>query len=84
MNNWGKNEKDPAENIPCEKWVKYFDGLLNDKNAAHRRNLPIQMNVNTFDPVLDGRISITELKQGLADLKVGKAPGPDDILGGIS
>ena len=38
-------------------------------------------NENTFDPLLDSRISAEENLDALATLKIGKAPGPDQILG---
>ena len=78
--NWGKNQTDPADNISTDKWVKYFEGLLNDKNVT-KTSFHAQTNVNTFDPILDGRISDKELEEGLTQLKVGKAPGPGEILG---
>ena len=80
MNNWGKTRADPAENIGTDKWVRHFEGLLNDKNVT-KTSPDTQTNVNTFDPVLDGRISDKELREGLTQLKAGKSPGPDDILG---
>ena len=80
MNNWGKNQTDPADNITIDKWVRHFEGLLNDKTTT-KTSSHTQTNGNTFDPILDGRISYKELKEGLAQLKVGKAPGPDEILG---
>ena len=80
MNNWGKTQTDTADNIASDKWVRHFEGLLNDKNFT-KTSSRMQTNGNTFDPTLDGRISEKELKEGLAQLKVGKAPGPDEILG---
>ena len=36
--------------------------------------------VRTFDPILDARISLTEILEALFVLKKGKAPGPDGLL----
>jgi hypothetical protein len=78
MNNWGKKKIDPAENISPETWISHFETLLNDKNA---NPLDIQRGPGTFEPILDSRISIKELRDALGNIKVGKAPGPDEILG---
>ena len=80
MNNWGKEQIDPADNIPTEKWISHFEGLLNDKNVTKSYS-NIHTEINTFDPILDSRISDKELLEALGELKASKAPGPDEILG---
>ena len=78
MNNWGKESEDPVENITPKTWVKHFEGLLNEKNA---RKIDIHGGHNTFDPILDRRITSQELRDALTNLKPNKAHGPDGILG---
>ena len=80
MNNWGKKQIDPADSIPTDKWINHFEKLLNEKKLT-KNNINTNTEINTFDPILDSRISDKELQEALSELKVGKAPGPDDILG---
>ena len=78
MNNWGKKKTDPSDKITPETWISHFKTLLNDGNA----NTPtIGEGHRTFEPVLDSRISVKELRDALNNVKGGKAPGPDEIIG---
>ena len=81
MNNWGKKQIDPGDSIPTEKWVSHFKTLLNENTSTNSTPNTHVENVNTFDPILDRRISDKEIQEALDELKVGKAPGPDEILG---
>ena len=45
------------------------------------RKIDIEDAPNTFDPILDGRITSQELRDALTNLKPNKAHGPDGILG---
>ena len=78
MNNWGKRKSDPSNDISTKTWINHFENLLNDDNAYH---LTAQGEQKTFEPILDGRITLKELKDALHNLKGGKAPGPDEIIG---
>ena len=78
MNNWGKMKTDPTDNITPQTWIRYFETLLNDKNA---KSPVIDRGSSTFEPILDCIISIKELREALINHKGGKAPGPDEILG---
>ena len=78
MNNWGGNKHDPTDDIDLDKWIQYFRKLLNDNNST-RHSTGDQL--PTFEPTLDSKIKIKELRQALSCLKSGKACGPDDILG---
>ena len=78
MNNWGKKKMDPTEDINPETWMKHFEKLLNDKNAEV---INIDRGHMTFEPTLDSRISLRELRVALSNLKRGKTPGPDEIIG---
>ena len=77
MNKWGNESKDDTDKIPPQIWHKYFQSLLNAKptdSNSEQNESPF-----SFEPVLDGRISIAELKTALCDLKRRKL-GPDGIL----
>ena len=92
MNNWGKERTDPTEQIRPNEWVKYFKMLLKDGNEGASPDGNFSENLrdgiysntheghNTFEPILDSRITVTELREALSELKPGKAPGPDGIL----
>ena len=78
MNNWGKEKTDHSDNIPPQKWQKYFDELLNEKEGPRPQDIFTDM-TNTFDPTLDGILQ--ELCDILAELKGEKSLGPDGIYG---
>ena len=78
MNNWGNQRTDPSDKISPENWISHFETLLNDKNANHPS---FDEEYTTFNPTLDSRISLKELQDALNNLKAGKAPGPDEIIG---
>ena len=78
MNNWGKKQVDPSDDIAPEKWVDYFQNLLNDKRPGPNDR---SENRPTFDPILDSKIKAKELRDALSNLKNNKAPGPDGIIG---
>ena len=78
MNEWGKTKNDPSDDINVDEWINYFTKLLNDdKNAP----LPTRITPPTYEPTLDGKIKIEELRKALGCLKHGKACSLDDILG---
>ena len=78
MNKWGKTENDPSDDIDMDEWIDYFTKLLNDdKNVA----LPESTTTPTYEPTLDSKIKIQELRKALSCLKHGKACALDDILG---
>ena len=78
MNNWGINKTDPSDDISTKTWINYFENLLNDKNAC-----PVEENgeQETYEPLLDNMITLKELREAIGNLKGGKAPGPDDLIG---
>ena len=76
MRNWGKEEKDPSDNIPPDKWREYFTKLLNSDSEP----LSIDETYNLHVPEMDRIISLEELKNVAKKAKKGKAGGPDDIL----
>ena len=78
MNNWGKEQTDPSDDITPNKWIDYFQDLLNDRNTG---SADAPRGFHTFDPLLDRRISVNELREALQKVKINKAPGPDGILG---
>ena len=78
MNNWGKGKTNLSENVTTEEWIRHFEHLLNDKKAP---TLSIQKGHISFDPNLDGRIELKELREALNQLKREKAAGPDKIIG---
>ena len=59
---------------------QHIKDLLNDKNP-NSQPIDIHNEINTFDPILDSIIPDKELRDALAAIKIGKAVGPDDILG---
>ena len=79
MNKWGKQQSDPADNISPDNWNAYFKTLLNKENGTNAKK-ERNHQFNTFEPTLDGRISVDELRMALKDLKPGKAVGPDGVL----
>ena len=54
---------------------KHFKNLL---NRSEPNNVP--NNINTYEPMLDSKIHLQELRVGLMVLKPGKSPGPDGVL----
>ena len=78
MNEWGKTKNDPSNDIDTSQWIDYFTRLLNDKKETI---LPAVTPVPTFEPTLDSRIKIEELRRALGNLKYGKSCALDDILG---
>ena len=80
MNNWGKEQTDPTDSISAKKWRTYFTELLNeDKGEPMETPIIDSIEINTFDPSLDGIITNKELRDCLSELKSGKSPGPDGI-----
>ena len=77
MNKWGNEKTDPAESISPKRWNEHFTKLL---NSSKNNKVNILETESTFEPILDSRITPQEIKEGLAELKPGKAPGPDGIL----
>ena len=78
MNNWGKEKSDLCDNVTTKEWIRHFENLLNDKNSP---KLHIEEGDRTFNPILDRKIDLKELRQALNQLKRGKAAGPDKIIG---
>ena len=78
MNNWGKKKTAPSDDISTKTWINYFENLLNDENAC-----PIDEHggQRTFEPFLDSMITLKELRDAIGNLKGGKAPGPDEVIG---
>ena len=77
MRQWGKNKPDPSDNVPPDKWSTYFKQLLNtdkgQKIQTESRKLP-------FDPEMDRRIKMEELRTALKISKDGKSFGPDKTI----
>ena len=80
MNNWGKLRTDPVDAIPSETWNTHFNSLLNNDNIAEDRILRAKCEPDTFEPILDRRMTVEEMREALTTLKSGKAPGPDVII----
>ena len=78
MNNWGKQQTDPSENISPKTWSKYFKELLNQNTESMFDTIQVEQ-VASFNPMLDGTIKQQELREALSELKAGKTPGPDGI-----
>ena len=77
INNCGKKQIDPEDNTPEKKWVSHFKALLNGKNVP-RINHILHTEVNTFNLILDSRISDKEVQESLGELKVGKSCGLEE------
>ncbi len=77
MNNWGNKCAEESEKIKPHAWNEYFKKLLNRPASA----APCGSSYTpTFNPVLDGIITVEELRAALKQLKLNKAAGPDGIL----
>lgn len=63
----------PICEIPLEVWEKYYSDILQEKVIE---NVTFY---GTFDQVLDGPFSFSEIKKALTNCKCGKAPGDDGI-----
>ena len=77
MSKWGKENSDISNNITPKEWIIYFQHLLNDENAN-------QLNTEgpmTFEPTLDRRIEVRELRKALQQLKRGKLQVQIKLLG---
>ena len=80
MNNWDKNKTDETDHIEPQAWKEYFEKLLNKPtNDPEGQNSNNNNDIPTFDPILDGIITLQELREALHQLKDNKAPGPDKI-----
>ena len=78
MNNWGKKKTDPSNDINTKSWIDHFENLLNDRNA---RPADVHGERRSFEHTLDSMITPKELQDAQSNLKGGKAPGPDEIIG---
>ena len=76
MKNWGKERKDPSDNISPDDWKQYFTKLLNSDSGP----LKIEDNNDQVLPEMDRIITLEELKHVSKKAKNGKACGPDEIL----
>lgn len=76
MNNWGRSKDDPADRIAPGQWKKHFVALLNGGQDL----IPKTEGYNTFDPVLDGIVTLEELRKVLKKMKLGKSAGLDGVL----
>ena len=91
MNNWGNEPTDQTEHIQPNDWIKYFKKLLTCGNEGMDSGvIPLgtsrdgvgpngTADYDTFEPVLDSRITLEELPESLSDIKLGKATGPDGL-----
>ena len=81
MNNWGKEKDDETDQITPLTWKEYFTKLLNDRTSTNA--LPIDETTPqptpTFNPILDRKITMIELRKALTLLKNHKAAGCDRI-----
>ena len=78
MNSWGKDKIEETEHIKPHTWNEYFKKLLNKPSCPPNNT---QTNTTpTFDPMLDGIITLQEVLKALQAMKNNKAPGPDKIL----
>ena len=66
MNNWGKEKSGLSDNVTTKEWIRHFENLLNDKNAG---TPSIEKGPMTFDPTLDGKIELKELRDAVNQLK---------------
>ena len=80
MNNWGNDYTEKTDRIKPDTWSNHFKKLLNTQsNINPNTSEGRQGTGDTFDPILDRRITIEEMREGLSELKSKKAPGPDGI-----
>ena len=89
MNNWGKERTDETDSISPSTWQQYFKSLLINRSGSGKdlgdntHNNDIENSTwkyNSFDPIIEGRITTAEMKEALNKLKNNKSPGPDAIL----
>ena len=85
MNNWGIEKTDRTDSISPFKWHNYYKTLLNSNSSSNNFDKQIieentNMGTPIFEPILDGRIKASEVREALNDLKNRKSPGPDGIL----
>ena len=87
MNNWGSEKIDETETISASTWQQYFKTLLNKKipEEHSKRNIKDILDISpwkhkSFNPMIDSRITIDEMKEALYKLKNNKSAGPDNIL----
>ena len=77
MRQWGKNKPDPSDNVPPDKWSTYFKQLLNTDKG---QKIQIESRKLPFDPEMDRRIKMEELRTALKISKDGKSFGPDKTI----
>ena len=58
MKEWGRDDKDPSNCIPPEKWASYFKTLL---NSPKDQKLDMLVHDTIFIPEMDGAITGKEL-----------------------
>ena len=68
----------PENNISPERWNKHFCQLLNSDPFGTEPG--VYKKIGSFDPILDRRGTTREMQEALAEIKIGKAPGPDGVL----
>ena len=78
MNKWGNKTIDESDSIKPQTWHDYFSKLLNKPMTDPPD--PSGDYPPTFDPILDGTVTVAELRASLKQLKCHKAAGPDGIL----
>ena len=79
MNDWGKEKIEETDHIKPNTWSKYFKNLLNNGSNNNPEIARGRVTDKTFDPMIDRRITMEEMREALRELKNKKAPGPDGI-----
>ena len=82
---WGevrkyRHKKFTPNSISVEEWHDHFEQVLNDNVSPDGHCVQGLEDVSTFDELLDGDISETEIRQAIRNLKPGKAAGTDGIV----